>query len=304
MFDSIQGLVFDIQRFAIHDGPGIRTTVFLKGCPLHCLWCHNPESQEAKPEIFFSPEKCIACRYCEQTCVRGNHHFEDGTHVFERANCIRCGDCTLECYTKALELSGRRLSVAVVLDEVLRDRDFYRTSGGGLTISGGEPMQQFEFTSALLRAAKQAELHNCLETCGCSSWARYAEILPYVDLFLYDVKETDLALHRQYTGVSNQGIIENLLALDRAGAALTLRCPIIPGSNDRPDHLRGIALLAEQLTRLVEIHVLPYHVLGLSKSERLGKTPPLHDIPTPEAAQVRGWVEAIQEHTSAVVRKI
>ena len=297
------GLVFDIQRFAIHDGPGIRTTVFLKGCPLHCVWCHNPESQAPGMEIFYLPEKCIGCQACGDVCPEGAHHFEDDTHSLDRAICVRCGACTLECYSGGLERVGQEMSVEAVLAEVLKDQPFYRTSGGGLTLSGGEPMQQFDFTRALLLAAKEAGLHTCLETSGCSSRERYLEIAPLVDLFLFDVKETDPELHRQFTGVSNQAIRSNLLALDQSGARLILRCPLIPGLNDRPEHFAGICELANQLKNVVEIHILPYHPLGTSKSQRLGKAPALLGVTAPDATQVSGWLAAVQAQTGIPVRQ-
>jgi len=296
-----QGMVFDIQRFSIHDGPGIRTTVFLKGCPLHCLWCHNPEGQEAQPEILFAPEKCISCRYCEQVCQQASHRFLQELHVFERSECDRCGDCTLECYAKALELSGETMTVQDVLEEVLKDQAFYQASGGGMTLSGGEPMQQFEFVLALAQAARQAGLHTCLETSGCSTMERFQEIAPYIDLFYFDLKETNPHLHRQYTGVSNLGIVANLLALDQAGAAITLRCPIIPGLNDRIDHFQGIAEIASRLRGLDEVHILPYHPLGSSKSQRLGKAVPQVEAERPPAAQVQAWVDGLQNLTPAMV---
>jgi len=298
-----QGTVFDIQRFAIHDGPGIRTTVFLKGCPLHCLWCHNPESQEPRPEIFFSPEKCIGCHYCEEACEHNGHQFVDGVHIYNRENCVRCGKCTLECYSRALETAGKLMSAEEVLQEVLKDRAFYDNSGGGMTLSGGEPMMQFEFTRDLLRLAKEEGLHNAIETCGASSWARYEEILPYVDLFLYDIKETDVELHQQFTGISNQIVIENVTALARAGAPIILRCPIIPGLNDRTAHFKAVAELANSLPTVFEINILPYHPLGTSKSQRLGKEAPLNDIAMPPEIQARGWLETVQQHTSVTVRK-
>jgi pyruvate formate lyase activating enzyme len=295
------GMVFDIQRFSIHDGPGIRTTVFLKGCPLHCLWCHNPEGQSPEVEIFFSPEKCIACRYCEQVCRHAGHSFLSGQHVYDRSQCVQCGDCTLECYARALEQSGRLMSASDVLGEVLKDAVFYQTSSGGMTLSGGEPMQQFDFALELLQAAKAAGLHTCLETSGCSTGERYLRILPHVDVFYYDCKETDAERHRQYTGVSSQGIIENLMILDQAGAATVLRCPIVPGLNDRQEHFQGIANLANRLRHLEAVHILPYHPLGTSKSQRLGKIPPLAEIGMPSEAQAREWAAAVQALASADV---
>jgi glycyl-radical enzyme activating protein len=289
------GTIFDIQRFSIHDGPGIRTTVFLKGCPLHCLWCHNPESQERRVEIFFSPEKCIGCLFCLQTCPHGNHQFQDGQHRYQRETCTGCGQCAAECYTEALEVVGRSASVDEVIGEVVKDIPFYRNSGGGMTLSGGEPMAQFEFSRELLLAARRQAIHTCLETSGCAPFTRYREIIPLVDLFLFDIKETDPDRHMQYTGVSNQLILENLSLLNSAGANIILRCPIIPGLNDRAEHLRAVADLAEHLEGVQEIHILPYHALGESKNERLGKTSPLAGVAMPEPEQSAAWVEEVRK---------
>lgn len=300
------GVVFDIQRFAIHDGPGIRTTVFLKGCPLHCLWCHNPESQDPRPEIFFNPGKCIGCRACELACEQGAHTFEPdldlplGLHRFNRDACIRCGECTLECYAQALEISGASMSVEEVLAQVVKDRAFYQTSGGGMTLSGGEPLAQAEFTRALLREARTAGLHTVVETSGCGQTAHYLEILPDVDLFYFDFKESDPERHRQATGISNTLILHNLSVLDQAGAEIVLRCPIIPGLNDRADHFEAIGRLASQYPHVKAVHILPYHPLGTSKSQRLGKAVAL-DIKRPAEEHVRAWVEAVTRATSVPV---
>lgn len=298
-----KGLVFDIQRFSIHDGPGIRTTVFLKGCPLSCLWCHNPESQDPKPEIFFTASKCIGCLFCARMCERGGHRFEDGVHVYDRSECIRCGDCTRECYPQALEVAGKGMTVDEVVAEVRKDQPFYETSGGGMTLSGGEPLMQFGFTKAILEAAKEARLHTCLETCGYAKQERMLEVHPSVDLFLYDVKETDSGKHREYTGVPNDMIMANLSALSAAGARIVLRCAIIPGLNDRPDHFAAVARLAEELNGIQAVDVLPYHPLGTSKTQRLGKIPRLAETPTPSDSTVRAWVEAIQGGTKKPVRQ-
>ncbi len=185
------GCIFDIQRCSVHDGPGIRTTVFLKGCPLHCLWCQNPESISVKKLMSFLPDKCIGCSYCFEVCPNKAHAMLDGRHVMYQNKCVACGLCSEKCYTGALELVGREVTVAEVLDEALRDRPFYDTSGGGITLSGGEPLLQPAFCEALLREARQARLHCCVETSGYCDDERLHRIAPYVDLFLYEWKETD-----------------------------------------------------------------------------------------------------------------
>jgi len=293
----MKGMVFDIKKFAIHDGPGIRTTVFLKGCPLHCLWCHNPESQEQKPELSFMPDKCIGCGWCFKACPVGAHRMENGVHILDRSKCIRCGKCAEQCYAGACTLIGKEMTGEDVLAEVLKDKPFYETSHGGMTISGGEPMQQFEFTRELLHAAKQAGLHNCLDTCGFAPLEHYRTLLPDVDLFLYDLKETDPARHEQYTGVPLQPILDNLKALDADGAQISLRCPIIPGLNDRADHFRAIAAAAAALKHVVEINLMPYHPLGESKLPRLGKTSHLAGQTFAEEKAVDEWIKIVQAET-------
>lgn len=297
------GGVFDIQRFSLHDGPGIRTTVFLKGCPLRCLWCHNPEGLSPGQAVSFVLEKCQACGECVRTCPNGAHQFvisetevSAGTHVYDRKVCAVCGQCTENCDTGALDSVGRFMTVAAVMTEVEQDREFYATSGGGLTISGGEPLAQMEFTAALLRAAREEEIHRCVETSGFASWERLRALVPLVNLFLFDWKETDAVRHADFTGQSNHLILENLRALHKTGARIQLQCPIIPGFNDREDHLAGIADLAMSLRNLEGVRLLPYHPLGKSKLERFGMDPSRRVPPGPlDQSKLDRWVSWLRD---------
>ncbi len=263
-----KGLIFDIQRFCVHDGPDIRTTVFFKGCPLNCLWCHNPEGISPRPEIGLKNNLCIGCGNCQRTCANKVHNFTDAGHLIDRKNCIGCGACVKSCIGKALSIAGKYVSADDALKEVLRDITFYKNSGGGMTVSGGEPLFQPAFLVELLQKAKSIGLNCCVETSGMAEQKIFTEILQYVDLFLYDFKETNDVLHKKYTGVSNKKIIENLRYIISNGARVRLRCPIIPGFNDRDDHFQGIAEIRRELNSLEEVELLPYNPLGLNKYER------------------------------------
>jgi pyruvate formate lyase activating enzyme len=300
---DITGRIFDIQRFSIHDGPGIRTTVFLKGCPLRCLWCHNPEGVAPEPELSFLPDKCIGCRYCLSACSRQAHRAgEDGRHLLDRTRCVVCGQCAKSCYSGALEVVGRDVTVEETLEEVLKDRTFYETSGGGMTLSGGEPLLQIDFTEALLERACDEGLDTAVETCGHAAWDRFARLLDNVDLFLYDIKETDPARHMEYAGVGNELILENLRRLHDAGAAVLVRLPIVPGLNDRPDHFEKVAELARGLPHLKGVEVMPYHRLGTSKLARFGLSPRMQvDVEAPTRETVEAWIAALRGLGARVV---
>lgn len=296
------GTVFNIQRFCVNDGPGIRTTVFLKGCPLSCAWCHNPESKSPRPELFYDADKCVSCGRCVSLCPQKAHLMENGRHQLRRESCVRCMACA-ETHCPALAAAGETRRAEDIMAEVLRDRPFYQASGGGMTLSGGEPFFQEAFALDLLRLAREAQVHTCVETCGFAPLSLLEQAAQWVDLFLYDIKLTDPALHRQWTGVSNDRILENLRALDKMGAKTVLRCPVIPGVNDTPAHFQGVAKIANSLTHLQEIHLEPYHPLGVSKARRLGRESLLEGISFPSEADVQDWIRQIQPLVRVNVRK-
>lgn len=276
-----KGIIFDIKRFAIHDGPGIRTTVFFKGCPLRCAWCQNPEGMNPQPETLYYEHLCTGCGACLEACPTVAHTIEDGQHAFNRDLCTADGLCAKACRSDALRLAGREVRVDEVLEAVLRDKVFYETSGGGVTLSGGEPLMQGEFAAALLAAAKASGLHTALDTSGFASWEEFERVLPLVDLFLYDIKDTDEHRHLRYTGVELDGILNNLKSLDAAGAKILLRCPIVPGVNHTEEHIGRLAELAGSLSGIVGMERLAYHTLGLAKWRALGRGPSATDFSRP-----------------------
>lgn len=296
--EELSATVFDIQKFSIHDGPGIRTTVFLKGCPLRCLWCHNPESRSPRPELFFNPEKCLSCGACVEACPRQAHRVPpEGGHLLDRSRCTVCGTCATLCPASALELCGKSMRLSEVLSEVRKDRAFYENSGGGMTLSGGEPMMQFEFVRALCEAAKRAPgIPNiAVESCGFAPVEHYRELLPWIDLFLFDVKTLDPEKHRRYTGVPLEPILRTLRFLDDSGAAISLRCPLIPGWNDSEEEQRKIAELANTLRHVRSIDLEPYHPLGEAKARRLGKEPEFTApfAPPDYVEEIRGFLQPL-----------
>ena len=293
------GMIFDIQRTSLYDGPGIRTAVFLKGCPLRCQWCHNPESQSRGREISFRVEACAGCGECVNTCEHGAHALtqnETGVtvHIYNRSLCQQCGHCVETCLYNALKVAGKETSVEAVMTEVRKDLSFYQKSGGGLTITGGEPMLQPEFTLELLKAAKAEDIHTCIETCGWASQRAYESVLPYVDLFLFDYKATDPETHRRLTGADNKLILANLDFLYKHGAHIQLRCPLIGGVNDSEDHLAGIAELDRRYPLLRGIDLLSYHNVGNSKYEQYGLANPLPGLETNGESLKQAWVSTMR----------
>lgn len=267
----MEGIVFNIQRYSINDGPGIRTTVFLKGCRLNCFWCHNPEGIEPKPEIQINYFKCIACGKCIGVCSNGSRKIIDGKLFYSRESCKFCGKCVDICCSGATEWVGNIMTVEKVIEEIERDCVFYNRSGGGATFSGGEPMLQIAFLKELLKDSKQKKIHTALDTSGYASWNNFEEVLPYVDLFLYDLKLIDEHKHKIATGVSNKLILNNLKNLSKKCARIIIRVPIIPKVNNSIEEITKIANFIKELEHIELIELLPFHQLGSGKYENLGK---------------------------------
>ena len=264
--------ITDIQRGCTHDGPGLRTTVFFKGCPLRCKWCHNPETLDKKKQVFFRKDRCVSCMACAGICPAGAHILKDGTHSMDSSACTGCMACTRPgvCPAGALSASSRTVETQQVLEEVLEDRIFYRQRGG-MTLSGGEPTAQKEGMLQLLRDAKREGIHTCLETCGVFPASLAEELVKLVDLFLYDVKDTDPVRHRENTGGDLEQILSNLRSIDAAGGKTVLRCVLIPEVNLGDDHALQLSALYHSLRNCQYIELLPYHPYGLSKAEQLGR---------------------------------
>lgn len=285
-----EGIVFGIQRFSIHDGPGIRTTIFLKGCNVNCVWCHNPEGIPIQQMLSYNASKCVGCGGCVAVCPAGVHVFEDGVHKVNREKCRFCEKCVEVCPAEALEVLGERITAEEAIQQLLRDKSYY-TGEGGITLSGGEALLQREFATAVMFGAKEEGIKCALETNGTLPWDYYEQVLPYVDIFLVDYKVTDPEVYRKYVGGDNSKVEANLRRLYDAGAHIRIRCPIIPGVNDTEDHFKKIAELTLEMPNLEGAELLPYHKLGISKAARIGIESEEFEMPSNETVQ--SWKDYI-----------
>jgi pyruvate formate lyase activating enzyme len=268
--ENVKGNVFDIQRFSVHDGPGIRTVVFLKGCSLHCFWCQNPEGILPKPEIMFFPDRCILCGRCVEVCPEGAHTIKEGVHYYIRDKCTSCGRCAEVCYAGTLKVTGKIMTVKEVIKEVLKDKVFYEQSGGGITLSGGDAVVQHRFANAILKRSKVEGLHTAIETAANCKWEVLESLLPLTDLVMMDIKHLDLKKHKEATRFSNELILQNAQKLSQTLKPLIIRTPVIPGVNDTQEEIAAIVRFIQSFPNLKYYELLPFHRFGEGKHHNLG----------------------------------
>lgn len=298
-----KGIVFNIQKYSIHDGSGIRTLVFMKGCPLRCRWCSNPESQTFSEEIMFIKNKCIGCGKCVEVCPQ--KATDARTFEIDRNMCTACGNCAEVCYANAKKNVGTGYSVGEIMEVIEKDRVFYRKSQGGVTIGGGEPTAQPQFVLNLLKECKRLNIHTAIETCGYGEWKKVKEIFETVDQILYDLKHMDDQEHLKLTGVSNHLILRNAEKIARMGKAILFRIPVIPGYNSNDENIIEAGKFIKRLMNFneqIQVELLPYHNLGADKYSSLGRTYQLDDLKPPETEKKEYWNNILESCGCNVVR--
>jgi pyruvate formate lyase activating enzyme len=299
---EVRGVVFNIQRFSIHDGPGIRTTVFLKGCPLRCGWCSNPESIRLSPEIITRDTKCIRCGKCVEACSQQAITVAENTRIIQWEKCDYCMKCAEVCPSGAIESVGRYMTVAEVMDSVGRDASYYRRTGGGMTLSGGEPLVQWQFALKLLQEAKERGFHTTLDTSGYADWKVLDKVLNYTDLALYDIKHLDSVRHREATGVPNEQILDNLRkTVGKAATRIWVRYPVISQFNDTDEEIEELCrfVLAE-VPSVEKLTILPYHKFAETKYNALGRIYPCKGIPLLTEDRIEDFKKIAESHSLMV----
>lgn len=290
-------LITDIQKYSIHDGDGIRTTVFFKGCRLRCVWCHNPETQSYKKELLFTQEKCTGCGSCLSACPNGAIVLRDGRAVTDRSKCTACGECVDYCFLNNREIAGREYSVSELVRELKKDEMFYEQSGGGVTLSGGEVMTaDMDYVEALVRQLHRNGISVTIDTCGQAPYENFERILPYVDTFLYDIKTMDNEVHKEYMGAGNELILMNLEKLNKAGARIYIRIPTIREVNGSDEAMQSIiTYLQEKNIHAAQVNLLPYHNTGSGKYEKAGMCYKGTDLHAPDQEEMEHFVEMFRQ---------
>ena len=300
MEDAFSAPVADIRRLTIHDGPGVRDTVFVKGCPLHCVWCHNPESISPRPRLLFRSRLCVGCGACAELCPQKVHIFAEGGHTLSRDNCLSCGKCAEGCLPGALALCGTTLTAEEVVQNVLRDKAFFLNSGGGVTLSGGEPLLYPDFTAEVFRRLKEEGISTALDTCGAVSYAAFEKVLPWTDRILFDVKGMDPERHARNTGRTNEVILENLSRLGGRGIPVEIRMPIVPGRNDDPSEIARAGAFLKNVAAVESIRLLPYHRAG-GKYAVCGMEDPMPETEAPSAEELEALAAILRRRAGVEV---
>lgn len=294
--------IVDIKRFAVHDGPGTRTTIFFKGCSLKCSWCHNPETIDIKKELSFNDVKCLNCRKCLEKCRYDVFSFADEKNHVNRVLCTFCGECIKSCPGEALKIFGDYYSVDRLYEMIIEDKDFYDISNGGVTLSGGEPLLQSKFAAKLLEKCKTSGIHTAVDTCGNVKFENFLDVIDYTDLFLYDIKHIDSAIHKKYTGSSNKLILENIIKLSNMNKAIEVRMLILPGINTQIEHIKDVGKFLKEISSIKSIKLLKYHDYASSKYAAIGKCDTMQNIEKPGNEYMESIRQILCEYGHDVIR--